>query len=122
MTRSRIICVGNRYCDRDAVGPRVHDALRSRRLPAGVDLVDGGLGGLRLLGLVEGMGRIVFVDALEGFAAPGEVTFGDITVTPITVTAIAPTAAIPEPMSAIFFATGALGLVGFVKRRRMRKR
>jgi Ni,Fe-hydrogenase maturation factor len=34
--------------------------------------VDGGLGGLNLIGLVEGAERIVFVDSVEGFGPTGQ--------------------------------------------------
>jgi hydrogenase maturation protease len=69
----RIICVGNRYRVGDDAGPRVYDHLSQRPLPPGVELYDGGLGGLNLLGLVETAGRAVFVDNVRGFGAPGEV-------------------------------------------------
>jgi len=67
----RIICVGNRLKPGDDLGPRVHDLLRGRGVPAGVELIDGGLAGLNLLGLMEGADRVVFVDALSGFGEPG---------------------------------------------------
>jgi len=70
---ARIICVGNRHVPGDDFGPRVHDLLAAGRLPRGIDLIDGGLHGLDLLRLVEGSGRAVFVDAVEGFAEPGAV-------------------------------------------------
>jgi hydrogenase maturation protease len=38
-----------------------------------VDVVDGGLAGLDLLRYVEGAKRVVFVDAVSGFARSGEV-------------------------------------------------
>jgi len=69
----RIICVGNRYRPGDDAGPRVHDRLAQRPLPPGVELYDGGLGGLNLLELVETAREAVFVDNVRGFAAPGEV-------------------------------------------------
>ncbi len=70
---ARIICVGNRLLPGDDLGPRVHDLLAGSALPDGVELVDGGLYGLDLLRSVEGAGRAVFVDAVAGFAPPGEV-------------------------------------------------
>ncbi|MBI5502054.1 MAG: hydrogenase maturation protease [Deltaproteobacteria bacterium] len=69
---TRIVCVGNRWVAADAAGPRVHDRLAAAALPPGVELVDGGLGGLDLAPLVEGAERVVFVDAVAGFAAPGD--------------------------------------------------
>ena len=70
---TRIVCVGNRQVPGDDLGPRVHDLLAGGPLPDGIELIDGGLHGLDLLAVVEGAGRAVFVDALEGFAAPGTV-------------------------------------------------
>lgn len=69
--RRPIVCVGNRFAACDALGPRVHDLLAARVLPPGVELVDGGLGGLNLAPLADAAERVVFVDALEGFSPPG---------------------------------------------------
>lgn len=71
---NRIICIGNRFLDRDAAGPRVFDVLSQRPLPEGVEIVDGGTAGLNLLGLVDGAERVVFVDAVEGFLPQAGVT------------------------------------------------
>jgi len=67
-----IICIGNRFVAADAAGPAVFDRLREMVLPQGVDLVEGGLAGLNLLPFLENGGRVVFVDAVCGFAGPGE--------------------------------------------------
>lgn len=67
----RIVCVGSRLVPHDAAGPAVHDLLASRPLPEGVELVDGGLGGLSLLNAAEGAEAVVFVDAVSGFGPPG---------------------------------------------------
>ena len=66
---TRIICVGNRHVHGDDFGPRVYDCLAGQPLPAAVDLVDGGLAGLGLLRYLEDGRRVVFVDAVAGFAA-----------------------------------------------------
>lgn len=68
---TRIICVGNRFVESDNVGPQVYDCLARRDMPGDVSLIDGGLMGLDLLRFVEGARRVVFVDALDGFAPPG---------------------------------------------------
>lgn len=73
----RIICIGQRYRPDDDVGPRVFDRLSARSLPAGIEVVDGGLAGLDLLPLVEDCKCVVFVDSVAGFAAPGEVVVLD---------------------------------------------
>ncbi|MBU0641004.1 MAG: hydrogenase maturation protease [Planctomycetes bacterium] len=69
----RIICVGNRFCPQDAAGPRVYDRLAGTTLPPGVEVIDGGLAGLDLLRFVEGAERVIFVDAVSGFAAPSHI-------------------------------------------------
>lgn len=74
----RIVCVGNRYAREDQAGPLVYDALCARPLPAGVEVVDGGLGGLLLLEVVDGCERVVFVDAVCGFAEPGTAVLLDV--------------------------------------------
>lgn len=88
----RIICVGNRYLAADAAGPRVFDYLVARELPTGVEVIDGGIAGLNLLGLVEGAERVVFVDAVTGFFPQGVV--------------ILPARAIPPPHAAFDHAAG----------------
>lgn len=73
----RIICIGNRYVLDDAAGPRVHDRLCGRPLPEGVELIDGGLGGLDLLRHMDGAERVVLVDAVRGFCRAGGVVLLD---------------------------------------------
>jgi len=63
---NRIICIGNRYVESDALGARVFDILSRRELPADVELFDGGLAGLNLLPLMDDCERVVFVDAIAG--------------------------------------------------------
>jgi len=66
-----ILCVGNRLVESDNVGPLVYDCLARRNMPEDVSLIDGGLMGLDLLRFVEGARRVVFVDALHGYAPQG---------------------------------------------------
>lgn len=69
---ARILCIGNRFFAPDTAGPLVFDLLNRRPLPAGVELVDGGLAGLNLLSCLEQTELVVFVDAVAGFrATPG---------------------------------------------------
>lgn len=69
----RIVCVGSRLVPGDDAGPAVYDLLSGRPLPAGVEVIDGALGGLSLLRAADGAESLVFVDAVSGFGAPGEV-------------------------------------------------
>lgn len=74
---SRIICVGNRYFAGDDLGAKVYDRLRQRPLPAGVEVIDGGLMGLNLLKYAEGVKRLVFVDTVSGFGNENEIVVLD---------------------------------------------
>lgn len=65
MTRSRIICIGNPYQPEDWVGPAVHGVLSRQPLPAGVELIDGGLQGLNLLRMLEQTEQVIFADTLR---------------------------------------------------------
>jgi hydrogenase maturation protease len=69
----RIVCVGSRLVPEDGAGPAVYDLLASAPLPAGIEVIDGALMGLSLLRAADGAESLVFVDAVSGFGAPGEV-------------------------------------------------
>ncbi len=69
----RIICIGNRFIPEDKAGYEVYQNLKKRKLPLDLELIDGGLAGLDLLRFIEGAERIIFVDAVSGFGAQGEI-------------------------------------------------
>ena len=73
----RIICIGNRFIAEDGAGPAVYDKLQDSVLPAGVELIEGGLAGLNLLPHLEQGGRVIFVDAVTGFTPEGGVVVID---------------------------------------------
>ncbi len=50
---------------------QVYEYLRSRTLPEGIELCEGGLAGLDLLSLLQGADRIIFVDAVAGLTTSG---------------------------------------------------
>lgn len=77
MSAARIICIGNRQVSADDFGPRVYDCLAAEPLPSTVDIVDGGLGGLDLLRYLEDGRRVLFVDAVAGYADPGNIVVLD---------------------------------------------
>jgi hydrogenase maturation protease len=69
-----VIGLGNAVMTDDALGPRVVEALQARfDFPSEVSVLDGGTLGLDLLPRLEGVGRLLIVDALEMGARPGEV-------------------------------------------------
>lgn len=79
MATRAVICLGNRYVPGDDIGCRVFDRLAGagEATDADIDVIDGGLAGLDLLRLIEGRRRVVFVDAVSGLAADGEIVVMD---------------------------------------------
>jgi hydrogenase maturation protease len=68
-----VACVGNVLRHDDGFGVAVADALREH-LPAGVDLIESGIGGMAIVHkLMDGYDTLVVVDAMECGASPGTV-------------------------------------------------
>lgn len=61
----KVIGLGNPLWTDEGVGYHVLEALRQENLPPGVELIDGGTGGLNLLLPMTGAARIIFVDAVR---------------------------------------------------------
>jgi len=72
MKRTVIIGIGNILLGDEGVGVHVINRLRSERLPAEVELIEGGVGGLSLLNFIRGMDCVLFVDAVSG-EEPGKI-------------------------------------------------
>lgn len=69
-----VLGVGNVLCSDDGAGPEAVRLLQNqRRLPACVELVDGGTIGLDLLPLVAGATHLLIIDAVDGGRAPADV-------------------------------------------------
>jgi len=67
-----VLGLGNPLRGDDGIGPRVVAELEDQELPEGVEVLDGGTGGLDLLQIMEGRDRVVIVDAAEvGGECPG---------------------------------------------------
>ncbi len=68
-----VIGVGNPLCSDDGLG--IHFVRRfqhlTEQLPAGVEIIDGGTGGLNLLPFLNGRRRVIFVDAMDAGEEPG---------------------------------------------------
>jgi hydrogenase maturation protease len=72
--RILVLGLGNALMTDDAFGHQMVNALLGRfRFPAEVTVLDGGTLGLDLLPHLEGVGRLLVIDALEMGAAPGTV-------------------------------------------------
>ena len=67
-----VLGIGNSLMNDDAVGVTAIEQLRGRyHVPAGVTIVDGGTLGLDLLPMLEGVKKLLIIDAIDMGAAPG---------------------------------------------------
>ena len=67
-----VLGIGNLIMTDDGIGVRVVQQLAKRyRIPQGIELLEGGTMGLNLLPELEGVERLLVVDALETGEAPG---------------------------------------------------
>ncbi|MBV5350338.1 hydrogenase maturation protease, partial [bacterium] len=66
MATTLILGLGNTIMSDDGIGPKVIEKLRSEGgLSDDIDLVDGGTLGLDLLPFLEGVSKLILVDAVE---------------------------------------------------------
>ena len=73
MGRTVVAGFGNLLMGDDGVGIHVVRELATHALPGGVELVDGGVSSLEVLGSLLDAARIIIVDALTGGGAPGDI-------------------------------------------------
>jgi len=68
-----VLGIGNSLMNDDALGVTAIEELQARyRFPAGVTVVDGGTLGLDLLPMIEGVRKLLIIDAIDMGAAPGD--------------------------------------------------
>jgi hydrogenase maturation protease len=67
----RIIGIGNPLLGDDGIGIAAVAQLQRMALPEGVEVIDGGTGGLTLLSLLEGAQRVILIDAVDMGRRPG---------------------------------------------------
>ncbi|MBU6998165.1 MAG: hydrogenase maturation protease [Theionarchaea archaeon] len=68
-----VITIGNELMGDDGAGPAVFEALRKEPLPPGVDVIDGGTGGMSLLHVIKDYPHVILVDCADFGGNPGEV-------------------------------------------------
>ena len=73
MMKTLILGVGNLVLKDEGVGIHIIRALEKESLPFGIDLMDGGTGGLHLLSWLEEYDRIIMIDATLDQNPPGTV-------------------------------------------------
>jgi hydrogenase maturation protease len=73
-----ILGVGNLLLSDEGVGVHVANKLMEMNLPAGVEVIEGGTDGFRLMNVVTGADRLIVVDAVKGGSSPGSIYRFDI--------------------------------------------
>jgi hydrogenase maturation protease len=73
-----VLGVGNLLLSDEGVGVHVAHKLMEMDLPAGVEVIEGGTQGFRLMNVVTEADRLVVVDAVKGGAPPGSIYRFDI--------------------------------------------
>ncbi len=69
-----IIGVGNLLLMDEGIGIHVINELEKYEFPQNVAVYDGGTGGFKLIDLMHGAKKVIFIDALETVKAPGTTT------------------------------------------------
>ncbi len=73
-----VLGVGNLLLSDEGVGVHVVRELMGMALPAGVEVVDGGVQGLGLMGTVLGADCLIVIDAVRGGGPPGSIYRFDV--------------------------------------------
>jgi hydrogenase maturation protease len=73
-----VLGVGNLLLSDEGVGVHVAKKLMETELPPGVQVVEGGTDGFRLMNVVTEADRLIIVDAVKGGEAPGSIYRFDI--------------------------------------------
>ncbi len=72
MEQITVLGIGNILLQDEGFGVRVIEQLQQRyRLPANVQVLDGGTLGLELVGFIMGTNKLIVIDAVDGGGAPG---------------------------------------------------
>ena len=73
-----VLGVGNLLLSDEGVGVHVVKKLMGMGLPPGVEVVDGGVRGLGLMGTVAGADCLIVIDAVRGGGPPGSIYRFDV--------------------------------------------
>jgi hydrogenase maturation protease len=69
----RIIGCGNLLMQDEGIGVHLIRYLQDKKLPDGVELIDGATGGFDLLDFFKDAQKIIIVDAVKGNGTPGDI-------------------------------------------------
>jgi hydrogenase maturation protease len=68
-----ILGVGNLLLSDEGVGVHIANELIKRQLPSGVEVIEGGTDGFRLLNVITEADRLIVIDAVKGGGTPGSI-------------------------------------------------
>jgi len=71
--KTKVVGVGNLLLSDEGVGVHVVKQLMGMALPPGVEVIDGGVSGLGLMGTLIGADRLIVIDAVRAGEAPGSI-------------------------------------------------
>ena len=69
-----VIGIGNLLLMDEGIGVHTINELEKHDLPESIEIYDGGTGGFKLIDLMHGAARVIFIDAVETGKVPGTVT------------------------------------------------
>ena len=69
-----VIGIGNLLLMDEGIGVHTINELETHDLPKSIEIYDGGTGGFKLIDLMHGAARVIFIDAVDTGKAPGSVT------------------------------------------------
>jgi len=69
-----VIGIGNLLLMDEGIGIHTINELEKHDLPESIEIYDGGTGGFKLIDLMHGAARVIFIDAVETGKSPGTVT------------------------------------------------
>ena len=69
-----VIGIGNLLLMDEGIGVHTINELEKHDLPESIEIYDGGTGGFKLIDLMQGAARVIFIDAVDTGKAPGSVT------------------------------------------------
>jgi hydrogenase maturation protease len=71
--KTKVVGVGNLLFSDEGVGIHIVKKLMGMALPPEVEVVDGGVSGLGLMGILIGADRLIVIDAVRAGEAPGSI-------------------------------------------------
>jgi hydrogenase maturation protease len=69
-----VIGIGNLLLMDEGIGVHTINELEKYDLPRNVEIYDGGTGGFKLIDLMHGAKKVIFIDAVDAGKAPGIIT------------------------------------------------